>query len=165
MTASLGGATNLTAATISTKLYLGPLGSAANLQYMLVGTIGTKTCTAYVGYTSSFSSYTSTFANYSLNVSTIPGIGSTAGSTTAYCSDGTTATFDALQITSIGYQIGAGSTAPFATTTAWLDSITITGSTPTVTPMTFDTTTPFTIQTYSGGPIGTATATYAATCP
>jgi len=166
MLTTLPGATNFTGATLNTRLYVAPLGSAANLQYMLVGTIGGKSCTAYVGYTSSFTSYTSAFATYSLNVSTIPGVGSVSGTApTAYCSDGTTATFDGLLITAVGYQLGDGTSTTFNTSTAYLDSLTITGASPTVSAYNFDSTTPFTIQTYTNGPIATATASWVATCP
>lgn len=170
MLANLPGATNLAAATINTKLYINPVGSAAgtgNLQYMLVGTIGTKSCTAYLGWTNTFTPYTSAFGTYSLNVSTLPGVnGNTGTAPTAYCSDGTQAPFDGLAITAIGYQIQDGTAVtPFSTSTLWVDSISITGSTPAVASMTFDTSTTFAIQTYNNGPLSTATVAWTATCP
>ncbi|HKO52449.1 MAG TPA: hypothetical protein VJV79_32300, partial [Polyangiaceae bacterium] len=158
---SLNGVFDLTNATIDTKIYVATQGSAAVLQYLLEWTnAASVTCTAYVGYTSIPAILSSGFGTYTLMINTT----SVPATTNGYC-NGVETPLDRTKIKSIGIQLTGSPTATPATSTVWLDSITVSGANPTLAaPITFDSAAPFTVYTYNG-PTPPATAVWQATCP
>jgi hypothetical protein len=82
---------------------------------------------------------------------------------TAYCPGNVQVPFDGLAVTGIGLNVINGTGTP-ATTTAWLDSLAITGAAPAIVAYPFTSSpTPFTVAGYPT--ITGATAEWVATCP
>ena len=160
-----GTTANLTAATISSSIYVGAAGSATNLQYYVVSTIGGLSCTAYAPYIG-VAGFTSGFAAATLNVSSMlaaPAATPPVTAAIAYCANNTQVPFDGLTVTGIGLSVINGTGTP-ATTTVWLDSVTITGANPAIAAYPFSTSpTPFTVAGYPT--ITGAAVAWQATCP
>ena len=162
----LGGAFDLTNATIATSIYFAPLGSGNVLQYVLqfvstaAGATSGQTCSAFVNYQGISSGYTTAFSSYSLviNTTTVP------TNTVGYCAGGSTP-LERNHITAVGLQISESDSAPTAATTvAWADSLTITGSSPTIAPYAFTTAANFVVQSLGSG-LATASVTWQAGYP
>ena len=160
-----GTTANLTAATISSSIYVGAAGSATNMQYYVVSTIGGVSCTAYAAYIG-VAGFTSGFAAATLNVASMladPAATPPVTAAVAYCANSTQVPFDGLTVTGIGLNVINGTGTP-ATTTVWLDSVTITGANPAIAAYPFSTSpTPFTVAGYPT--ITGAAVAWQATCP